>query len=68
MNADLPNLTSINSEGDSFCNPRSVSLESTSKLYYCELIDIPSIQSVNLPVVSSAISFSKVDIATISSF
>ena len=32
MNVDLPNLTSIiNSKGDSFENPRSVTLESTSE-------------------------------------
>ena len=34
MNIDLPNLTSIiNSEGDSFCNPRSVTLESISEYW-----------------------------------
>ena len=31
MNVDLPNLTFINSEGDSFYEPRSVTLESISE-------------------------------------
>ena len=31
MNVDLPNLTSINSKGDSFSYPRSVTLESISE-------------------------------------
>ena len=33
MNVDLPNLTSINSKGGSFQQPRSVTLESTSEYW-----------------------------------
>ena len=33
LNLDLPNLTSINSDGYSFCNPRSVRLESILKYW-----------------------------------
>ena len=31
MNVDLPNLTSIDSEGDSFCSTRLLILESISE-------------------------------------
>ena len=33
LNVDLPNLTSINSRGDSFWYPRSVTLESISEYW-----------------------------------
>ena len=62
MNVDLPNLTSINSKGSSFCSPRLVRLESTFKLVSLIFIEILSLQSVYLPD-----SFQKVQRKSISS-
>ena len=46
---DLPNLTSIYSEGGSFYEPHSVILESIFKVQLLWYIDIPNLQNVNLP-------------------
>ena len=49
MNVDLPNLTSINSEGFCFYNTRSVTLESISEYWILIVSDIPNLRKVSLP-------------------
>ena len=48
MNVDLPNLTSITSEGSSFDNPRSVTLESISDHWIWSYLDIPNLRNVKI--------------------
>lgn len=48
-NIDLPSLESITSEGGSFCWPHSVTLECRWYILYWLHLDIPNVNSVNLP-------------------
>lgn len=48
IDVDLPSLTTINSGGNNFCHPRSVTLESNYNYYVKLFKDIPNLESARI--------------------